>query len=98
MYRNFLKAVIYVIIIMTMTSINSILNASLFGRDESVKVNNLTFDTVITHGPILGRLSHDGVGVWVRNSRPARFMVTCRIGSVCTAQSPLGETRLERRY
>lgn len=95
MYRNFLKVVIYVIIIMTMIWINSILNASLFGRDESVTANNRTFDTVITHGPILGRLSHDGVGVWVRTSRPARFMVTYRIGSVCTAQSPLGETRLE---
>jgi phosphodiesterase/alkaline phosphatase D-like protein len=30
----------------------------------------------ITHGPILGRLSHDGVGVWVRTSEPAEFRVT----------------------
>ena len=31
--------------------------------------------TMISHGPILGRLSHDGVGVWARTSRPAVFHV-----------------------
>jgi phosphodiesterase/alkaline phosphatase D-like protein len=51
--------------------------------------------SVITHGPILGRLSHDGIGVWVRTSKPSRFQVTCRIKHVCVAQSPAGETRLE---
>ena len=35
--------------------------------------------TKISHGPILGRLSHDGVGVWARTSRPAEFRV--RYGS-----------------
>ena len=29
----------------------------------------------ISHGPILGRLSHDGVGVWARTSRPGSFRV-----------------------
>ena len=29
----------------------------------------------ITHGPILGRLSSDGVGVWARTHRPAAFQV-----------------------
>ena len=28
-----------------------------------------------THGPILGRLSSDGIGVWARTSQPARFQV-----------------------
>src|SRR5690606_37110008 len=29
----------------------------------------------ISHGPILGRLSSDGVGVWVRTTRPGEFRV-----------------------
>ena len=29
----------------------------------------------ITHGPILGRLSHDGVGVWARTLRPGTIRV-----------------------
>ena len=29
----------------------------------------------ISHGPILGRLSSDGVGVWVRTARPGEFRV-----------------------
>ena len=52
-------------------------------------------EAVITHGPILGRLSHDGIGVWVRTSSPSRFRVTCRLKHVCVAQSPFGETRLQ---
>lgn len=28
-----------------------------------------------THGPILGRLSSDGVGVWARTARPSEFLV-----------------------
>ncbi|MCH8922356.1 MAG: alkaline phosphatase D family protein, partial [Planctomycetes bacterium] len=32
-------------------------------------------ETKITHGPILGRLSHDGVGVWARTARPGAFRV-----------------------
>ncbi|MCH8216262.1 MAG: alkaline phosphatase D family protein [Planctomycetes bacterium] len=32
-------------------------------------------DVRITHGPILGRLSADGVGIWVRTSRPSAFRV-----------------------
>ena len=27
----------------------------------------------VTHGPILGRLSHQGVGIWVRTDRPGAF-------------------------
>lgn len=29
----------------------------------------------ITHGPMLGRLSQDGIGVWARTSRPGSFQV-----------------------
>ncbi len=29
----------------------------------------------ITHGPVLGRLGHDHVGVWARTSRPGEFSV-----------------------
>ncbi len=29
----------------------------------------------ITHGPILGRLSAHGIGIWVRTERPGRFQV-----------------------
>ena len=29
----------------------------------------------ITHGPILGRISNDGVGIWARTARPGRFAV-----------------------
>lgn len=32
-------------------------------------------ETSITHGPILGRLSHDGVGVWARTNKPGTFRV-----------------------
>lgn len=32
---------------------------------------------LITHGPILGRLSHDGIGVWIRTSEPTKFEVIC---------------------
>ena len=38
----------------------------------------------ITHGPMLGRLSSDGVGVWARTSRPASFQV--RYGADLDAQ------------
>ena len=36
-------------------------------------------EVAITHGPILGRLRADSVGVWARTSRPAAFYV--RIGT-----------------
>lgn len=55
----------------------------------------LSTNTVITHGPILGRLSHDGVGVWIRTSRPAHFRVICRIGYKPVAVSSWGKTHLE---
>ena len=29
----------------------------------------------VTHGPILGRLSSDGIGIWARTSRPSAFRV-----------------------
>jgi len=32
-------------------------------------------DNFITHGPILGRISSDGVGVWARTHRPGAFAV-----------------------
>jgi len=68
-------------------------NSSPAGQSE--RMNQSSFTSVITHGPILGRLGHDRVGVWVRTSRPAQFRVTCRIGHVCVAQSPVGKTLLE---
>ncbi len=52
-------------------------------------------DARITHGPILGRLSHDSVGVWIRTSRPAYFRIICRIEYTLMAASPIAETRLE---
>ena len=32
-------------------------------------------DLTITHGPVLGRLGHDHIGVWARTSRPGEFYV-----------------------
>jgi len=32
-------------------------------------------ENMVTHGPILGRLSDDGVGVWARTLRPGQFTV-----------------------
>ena len=95
MCKNLLKVIVLVISSLTMIVIGCISNATIYAADESSIDINSSFDVVITHGPILGRLSHDGVGVWVRTSRPARFIVTCRIGHVCMARSPIGETRLE---
>jgi phosphodiesterase/alkaline phosphatase D-like protein len=51
----------------------------------------------ITHGPILGRLSHDGIGVWARLSRPGAFVVhygtsPTRLDQTCDAT----DTTLER--
>ena len=43
-------------------------------------------NTSITHGPILGRLSHDGIGVWVRTTKPTMFKV------ICTPESKDGES------
>ena len=36
---------------------------------------SLAARTTITHGPVLGRLSHDGIGVWARTSVPGSFRV-----------------------
>jgi alkaline phosphatase D len=95
MYTNLLKATVLVISSLAVLGIGCISNGTIYASDESSTDTNLSFDVVITHGPILGRLSHDSVGIWVRTSRPARFWITCRIGHVCVARSPLGETRLE---
>lgn len=95
MGKNLLKVTVLIISSLTMIVIGCISNGTIYAADESSIDTNSSFDVVITHGPILGRLSHDGVGVWVRTSRPARFLVTFRIGHVCVARSPIGETRLE---
>ncbi len=48
-------------------------------------------DTVrITHGPILGRLSAEGIGVWARTSRPGEFRV--RYGLKPDALDQVSET------
>ena len=53
----------------------------------------------ITHGPILGRVSSDGVGVWARTSRAGKFVV--RYGTadrILTETSEPVETTLEHDY
>jgi len=49
-----------------------------------------------THGPTLGRLSADGVGVWARTNRPAKFQV--RYGTTkdqLTSTSDAAETTVD---
>ena len=50
-----------------------------------------------THGPILGRISSDGVGVWARTARPSEFLV--RYGTArdqLTSTSDTVETTVDR--
>lgn len=95
MPKNSSKAFLIGMICLAGIGILFISNGNINAAVPSAQMNHSTFESVITHGPILGRLSHDSVGVWVRTSRPARFRVTCRIGHVCVAQSPVGETHLK---
>lgn len=53
------------------------------------------FKTKVTHGPILGRLSNNGIGVWVRTSQPTKFRVSYRAESIEEENSAIGETYLE---
>jgi len=46
-------------------------------------------DNFITHGPILGRLSSEGIGVWARTSQPGEFAV--RYGTSAEALDQLSE-------
>lgn len=54
-------------------------------------------NSTITHGPILGRVSHDGIGVWIRTVEPTQFKVTCtpvsNSGESVTAN---GETAVDK--
>jgi len=50
---------------------------------------------VVTHGPILGRLSHNGIGVWVRTSHPIKFNVICKSALSGEENSAVGKTFLE---
>jgi phosphodiesterase/alkaline phosphatase D-like protein len=50
----------------------------------------------ITHGPMLGRLGQDSVGVWVRTSRPASFQVRYRPREGGSRSSATGTTQLRR--
>jgi alkaline phosphatase D len=95
MIKLFERVSISIIKSLVLAGIALLLMEALFAGQESLPLSHLTYDGIITHGPILGRLSHDGVGVWIRTSRPARFRVTCRIGQICVSSSPKGETRLE---
>lgn len=95
MPKNSSKVLLIGMIWLACMGILFIFNGNPYAAAQSAQMNHSTFESVITHGPILGRLSHDSVGVWVRTSRPARFRVTCRIGHVCIAQSHVGETFLK---
>jgi alkaline phosphatase D len=50
----------------------------------------------ITHGPVLGRLSSDGIGIWVRTSEPGEFAVQLTPIDGGTPVSARGRTYLER--
>ena len=53
----------------------------------------------VTHGPILGRLSHQSVGIWVRTDRPGAFRV--RYGADrrrLSYASAVEQTQLARDY
>jgi alkaline phosphatase D len=53
-------------------------------------------EATITHGPILGRLSDDGVGVWARTSRPGKFLVHYGASQdSLTEVSPVVDTSLD---
>jgi alkaline phosphatase D len=73
--------------------------ATAFAADKAkdkAKDNNDAKAVKITHGPILGRLSSTGVGVWARTSRPAAFVV--RYGESADKldkRSKPAETKLE---
>lgn len=49
-----------------------------------------TTESAISHGPILGRISSDGVGIWARTSRTGSFMV--RYGTTPDAMDQLSDT------
>ena len=49
---------------------------------------------VITHGPVLGRLGSDHVGVWARTSRPAEFTVFYGTESGALTSRATGTTAL----
>ena len=53
-------------------------------------------DLTITHGPVLGRLGHDHIGVWARTSRPGEFYVFYgtepgELTSMASATTALGD-------
>jgi alkaline phosphatase D len=43
--------------------------------DDEVTTPDFVDENMITHGPILGRVSADGIGVWARTLRPGEFTV-----------------------
>lgn len=55
-----------------------------------------TAQATVTHGPILGRLSEDGVGIWIRTSAPADFVIRYRSEDGEHAGTAAGRTALER--
>ncbi len=69
-------------------TLSLLLVASSFGSREKNKIE-------VTNGPILGRLSHNGIGVWVRTSQPVKFRVSCKAKSSGEENSAIGETYLE---
>jgi alkaline phosphatase D len=60
-----------------MNKIMCILSICIMAVGPGCGENDLGSGVTVTHGPILGRLSHDGIGVWVRTSTPAVFSVQC---------------------
>jgi alkaline phosphatase D len=49
----------------------------------------------ITHGPVLGRLSHDGIGIWVRTNKPGEFQVQVTPAGGGATVNARGTTQLE---
>jgi alkaline phosphatase D len=53
-----------------------VLGAAITARsDDKVTTPDFVDENMVTHGPILGRLSADGIGVWARTLRPGEFTV-----------------------
>ncbi len=65
-------------------------------RIPEVNAKRLAGAPVITHGPILGRPTTDGMSVWVRTSKPAAFVIHYGLDPIDLNQiSETSSTKLE---